>query len=434
MDLTENRNTSVPDGTIEEDNVYNVGEQIHLRSRNISNSDRLTRRGGTRKAVLDSLIVNTDSDLNTVSDKSSDNNRHVNGESADTNNTSKRLDKKNEDLVNFGSNINPTERKRLCKDDAGLLYKDASLSDGISSTSSTHADTPMSQMQASVLQALGLTHGSGVGFANALNVSKNLSLITSEHNKVASVSLSSSIGGSTSLATKTVPLLVNMKGGATGPPSLLPANLPPGRYVIISSTTAASSTSPLTTTLTTTSSNNSITTTTTTNTTATAAASRPVGITTNNGHTINVSTGSTTTNNNKQLIQQKSSTRFSLVRHMTGLSSAGRLRTPVGRTRGMRKSYTTSEKLAMIEAVESGLKKSVVADAFGVAPSTLACIILQRDKIRRDQASRLGRNRFSSNLHIIVSLTIFIYECSQWGRLTESEAKIVTPNQKNSKL
>lgn len=41
----------------------------------------------------------------------------------------------------------------------------------------------------------------------------------------------------------------------------------------------------------------------------------------------------------------------------------------------------------MIEAVESGLKKSVVADAFGVAPSTLACIILQKDKIRRDQAS-----------------------------------------------
>jgi len=63
------------------------------------------------------------------------------------------------------------------------------------------------------------------------------------------------------------------------------------------------------------------------------------------------------------------------------------MRTPIGKTRGMRKSYTTSEKLLMIEAVESGLKKSVVADRFGVAPSTLACIILQKEKIRRDQVS-----------------------------------------------
>ncbi|ROT78004.1 serine proteinase inhibitor [Penaeus vannamei] len=62
------------------------------------------------------------------------------------------------------------------------------------------------------------------------------------------------------------------------------------------------------------------------------------------------------------------------------------------RERGRRKSYTAGEKLAMIEAVEAGQRKSAVADRFGVAPSTLACILAQKHKIRAEQCLKRLRN------------------------------------------
>uniref|UniRef100_A0A6A7G5L9 Serine-rich adhesin for platelets-like isoform X2 n=1 Tax=Hirondellea gigas TaxID=1518452 RepID=A0A6A7G5L9_9CRUS len=260
-------------------------------------------------------------------------------------------------------------------------------------------ETAVSQIQTSVLHALGLTRGIGVGFANTLNLTKTVSVLASETNKI---SLTTGVVHPNTTLTKAMPLLVNMTGTAgstsSNVSSIIPANLPPGRYVIISSTTAAAApavATPLPT-LTTTTCNIAANTS-----TATTASLGRNNTQNNNGAGSSACVTLTPANHLKQ-------NRISIVRNMTGIATTttsqarSSLRTPVGRTRGMRKSYTTSEKLAMIEAVESGLKKSVVADRFGVAPSTLACIILQKDKIRKDQSKcSLSRRRIrpSSSSH-----------------------------------
>ncbi|KAK8722996.1 hypothetical protein OTU49_011987 [Cherax quadricarinatus] len=154
-----------------------------------------------------------------------------------------------------------------------------------------------------------------------------------------------------------MPLIVSMGAGNPGIP-LLPAGLPPGRYVILPGTSTSSKTSGCAT-LTTVSAN------------------------LNPRLATNIATSAT-----------------------RNLVAAQKVLTPPPNTapqpsqgmkmytreRGRRKSYTAGEKLAMIEAVEGGQRKSAVADRFGVAPSTLACILAQKHKIRAEQ-DNLARRR-----------------------------------------
>lgn len=162
-----------------------------------------------------------------------------------------------------------------------------------------------------------------------------------------------------------MPFIVSMGAGNPGIP-LLPAGLPPGRYVILPGSSATTSKTATVTTMAASGLATRLTTTATGHTTivtaqkAISAASTPGTATPTPAPTPNP--------------QQ--------VAVATAVASGGRLYT---RERGRRKSYTTGEKLAMIEAVEGGQRKSVVADRFGVAPSTLACILAQRHKIRSEK-------------------------------------------------
>lgn len=158
-----------------------------------------------------------------------------------------------------------------------------------------------------------------------------------------------------------MPFIVSMGAGNPGIP-LLPAGLPPGRYVILPGSSATTSKTATVTTMAASGLATRLTTTATGHTTivtaqkAISAASTPGTATPTPAPTPNPP--------------------------QVAVSSGGRLYT---RERGRRKSYTTGEKLAMIEAVEGGQRKSVVADRFGVAPSTLACILAQRHKIRSEK-------------------------------------------------
>lgn len=235
---------------------------------------------------------------------------------------------------------------------------------------------PIPGIQPSVLQALGLTRGLGigVGITNSINLAKN-SILPADSSRSSQNSVTPASGGA---LTKTVPLLLNMpgnvNGNSSGVPSILPANLPPGRYVIISST-SASANSPLAT-ITTTSSGSGG---------QAAAAGALAVVATHTTATVSSSSSTLLSSDSSPAAMPASTAKRAITRLTHNGSLKVNVRSPVGKTRGMRKSYTNSEKLAMIEAVESGLRKSVVADKFGVAPSTLACIILQKEKIRRDQ-------------------------------------------------
>lgn len=153
-----------------------------------------------------------------------------------------------------------------------------------------------------------------------------------------------------------MPLIVSMGAGNPGIP-LLPAGLPPGRYVILpggSSTTTKTST--VTTTMT-------------------------------SALTPRIATSVATTGSHGLVAAQKTlaAAATQLVPPPTPQPAGGeRIYT---RERGRRKSYTAGEKLAMIRAVEGGQRKSAVADKFGVAPSTLASILAQKHKIRSEQVN-----------------------------------------------
>ncbi|KAK3882411.1 hypothetical protein Pcinc_013205 [Petrolisthes cinctipes] len=175
-----------------------------------------------------------------------------------------------------------------------------------------------------------------------------------------------------------MPFIVSMGAGNPGIP-LLPAGLPPGRYVILPGSS------------------------TTTSKTATVTTMAASGLTTRLATT---ATGHTTVVTAQKAISAASTTPRTATPTPTPTPSpqqvavatavaagGGRLYT---RERGRRKSYTTGEKLAMIEAVEGGQRKSVVADRFGVAPSTLACILAQRHKIRSEK-DNLARRRVRHN-------------------------------------
>ncbi|KAK4314321.1 hypothetical protein Pmani_014389 [Petrolisthes manimaculis] len=173
-----------------------------------------------------------------------------------------------------------------------------------------------------------------------------------------------------------MPFIVSMGAGNPGIP-LLPAGLPPGRYVILpgsSTTTSKTATvttmaaSGLTTRL------------------ATTATGHPTIVTAQKA----ISAASTTSGTATATPTPTPTPSPQQVAVTTAVAAGGgRLYT---RERGRRKSYTTGEKLAMIEAVEGGQRKSVVADRFGVAPSTLACILAQRHKIRSEK-DNLARRR-----------------------------------------
>lgn len=155
-----------------------------------------------------------------------------------------------------------------------------------------------------------------------------------------------------------MPLIVSMGAGNPGIP-LLPAGLPPGRYVILpggSSTTTKTST--VTTTM--------------------SSALTPRLATT-------VATSGTHSLVAAQKTLAAAAAATQLAPPATPQSVGGeRIYT---RERGRRKSYTAGEKLAMIRAVEGGQRKSAVADRFGVAPSTLASILAQKHKIRSEQVN-----------------------------------------------
>ncbi|XP_018006615.1 serine-rich adhesin for platelets isoform X2 [Hyalella azteca] len=246
------------------------------------------------------------------------------------------------------------------------------------------AESSVSTLQPPILQALGLTRGLGigVGLANTISLGKSQILSTEQQNRTAQTT---AVTATTGTLPKTVPLLLNMPtsvgAGAGSVSSLLPANLPPGRYVIISSTSASSS-SPLATITTTTSSSS-----------PNKAAPAPLAVA--SLQAISTAVSSSLASSPVTAAMPVTMTKRSVTRLTpNGSVLKTSVRGTAGKTRGMRKSYTNSEKLAMIEAVESGLRKSVVADKFGVAPSTLACIILQKEKIRRDQTkSSLSRRR-----------------------------------------
>lgn len=168
-----------------------------------------------------------------------------------------------------------------------------------------------------------------------------------------------------------VPLLLSMPTG--GGLSLLSAGLPPGRYVILPSTT---STVPSISSIPSTSSPVGIKTTVLT--TPLTHTSKPISVASLSTVTTTTSTITSSPSVIAPPVLSGRVVRPPVIR--------GTYCPPGGKSiRGRRKSYTAAEKLAMIEAVESGQKKSNVADLFGVAPSTLACILLQKNKIRSDQ-------------------------------------------------
>lgn len=154
-----------------------------------------------------------------------------------------------------------------------------------------------------------------------------------------------------------MPLIVSMGAGNPGIP-LLPAGLPPGRYVILpggSSTTTKAST---------------------------------VTTTMSSALTPRIATSIATSGSHGLVAAQKTlaAAATQLVPPVTPQPAGGeRIYT---RERGRRKSYTAGEKLAMIRAVEGGQRKSAVADRFGVAPSTLASILAQKHKIRSEQVNK----------------------------------------------
>lgn len=150
-----------------------------------------------------------------------------------------------------------------------------------------------------------------------------------------------------------MPLIVSMGAGNPAIP-LLPAGLPPGRYVILPGTS---------------------TTTTKTSTVTTMSSSM----------TPRLATSVATSGTQGFVAAQKTLAATPLAPPSTPPATGGeRIYT---RERGRRKSYTAGEKLAMIRAVEGGQRKSAVADRFGVAPSTLASILAQKHKIRTEQVN-----------------------------------------------
>lgn len=156
-----------------------------------------------------------------------------------------------------------------------------------------------------------------------------------------------------------MPLIVSMGAGNPAIP-LLPAGLPPGRYVILPG---------------------SSTTTTKTSTVTTMSSSM----------TPRLATSVATSGTQGLVAAQKTLAATPLAPPSTPQAAT------VGekiytRERGRRKSYTAGEKLAMIRAVEGGQRKSAVADRFGVAPSTLASILAQKHKIRSEQVNDLSNN------------------------------------------
>ncbi|MPC25193.1 hypothetical protein E2C01_018296 [Portunus trituberculatus] len=155
-----------------------------------------------------------------------------------------------------------------------------------------------------------------------------------------------------------MPLIVSMGAGNPAIP-LLPAGLPPGRYVILPG---------------------SSTTTTKTSTVTTMSSSM----------TPRLATSVATSGTQGLVAAQKTLAAAPLAPPTTPPATVGeKIYT---RERGRRKSYTAGEKLAMIRAVEGGQRKSAVADRFGVAPSTLASILAQKHKIRSEQ-DNLTRRR-----------------------------------------
>ncbi|KAK8380660.1 hypothetical protein O3P69_007937 [Scylla paramamosain] len=155
-----------------------------------------------------------------------------------------------------------------------------------------------------------------------------------------------------------MPLIVSMGAGNPAIP-LLPAGLPPGRYVILPG---------------------SSTTTTKTSTVTTMSSSM----------TPRLATSVATSGTQGLVAAQKTLAATPLAPPTTPPATVGeKIYT---RERGRRKSYTAGEKLAMIRAVEGGQRKSAVADRFGVAPSTLASILAQKHKIRSEQ-DNLTRRR-----------------------------------------
>ncbi|KAK7078681.1 hypothetical protein SK128_008582 [Halocaridina rubra] len=172
-----------------------------------------------------------------------------------------------------------------------------------------------------------------------------------------------------------VPLLVSMGAGTPGIP-LLPAGLPPGRYVILPGTSTTTKTTCATV-----------------HTTSGSMAPRlATGVT---PPIATIATTPTTSAAALNVVTSSSAAVATLARSKSVVTPTIQIhpRAASTRERGRRKSYTTGEKLAMIEAVEAGQRKSTVADRFGVAPSTLACILAQRNKIRAEQ-DNLSRRRF----------------------------------------
>nr|XP_045597609.1 uncharacterized protein LOC123757809 [Procambarus clarkii] len=159
-----------------------------------------------------------------------------------------------------------------------------------------------------------------------------------------------------------MPLIVSMGAGSPGIP-LLPAGLPPGRYVILPGTSS---------------------------TTKTTSCATVTTMSANLNPRLATSVAASATRNlvaaQKALAAPPHTPAAAAAPHTTGGSKM------YTRERGRRKSYTAGEKLAMIEAVEGGQRKSAVADRFGVAPSTLACILAQKNKIRAEQ-DNLARRR-----------------------------------------
>ena len=155
-----------------------------------------------------------------------------------------------------------------------------------------------------------------------------------------------------------MPLIVSMGAGNPAIP-LLPAGLPPGRYVILPG---------------------SSTTTTKTSTVTTMSSSM----------TPRLATSVATSGSQGLVAAQKTLATTQLAPPSTPLATGGERN--YTRERGRRKSYTAGEKLAMIKAVEGGQRKSAVADRFGVAPSTLASILAQKHKIRSEQVNGNNNN------------------------------------------
>lgn len=177
-------------------------------------------------------------------------------------------------------------------------------------------------------------------------------------------------GGVTGVKGANMPLLVSMGAGNAGIP-LLPAGLPPGRYVILPGTPTAS-----------TAGKPSV---------SSASLASTVTSASGNTNTPRLATSVAPSPTQSLVAAQKVLTpTLATPPHVAPTLATTAPVNPgggklYGRERGRRKSYTTGEKLAMIEAVEGGQRKSTVADRFGVAPSTLACILAQKHKIRAEQ-------------------------------------------------